>query len=348
MKEKIKQMAMDIGFDLAGVARARPLPEQEKHLRQWLAHGRQADMHFLQETVDERVNPELLLPGAQSVIMLAMSYAQEAPDLSRLSGMPEGRVARYALGKDYHYVLVPRLAKLAAYISELSPGAQCRCFVDSGPLLERAYAREAGIGFIGKNNCLIHPVHGSWLVLGAIVATVPLEPDYPMEDQCGDCERCLRACPTGALEKAYTLNARKCFSYLTIEHHGAFPEQYEECLGMRLFGCDSCQACCPFNRDTPGCQNPELMPAADPEGDSIDGGNASLSRILGIGSNRDFQKRLSQSPMLRARRRGLLRNAIIVAGNQKRTDLNNILFRIRDDASESDLLRATAERILRC
>ena len=362
LKSRLHQKANALGFELFGVAPAEPLEEDLVRLRAWIAAGHAAGMGYLRRTAKERVAPRLLLAGARSVIVVGMSYAQEPPPLDTLPQQPEGRVARFALARDYHAVLEPRLEELALFLDQaVDGGAGSRRFVDTGPLLERAFAARAGLGFIGKNNCLIHPRHGSWFVLGCVLTTAPLPVDSPLERQCGDCRRCLDVCPGGALVDAYQLDSRRCLSYQTVETRGLLPPGAMVRQGDRLFGCDACQEACPFNGSPLPCREPELKPPRHTEpapawtaprrqtGNPIckapgtmGGWSITLEKVLRIPSNRHFERFFGGSGLLRPGRRRLVRNACAVAGNLKRKDLVPLLEKLAGDERESAVLRRSA------
>jgi epoxyqueuosine reductase len=363
LKSHLRARAHALGFDLFGVASADPAEEDLARLRTWIATGNAADMDYLRETMEERAAPLRLLEGARSVIAVGMSYAQEVLQASDGSQRPEGRVARFALGRDYHAVLGPRLEELATILSDEADAASRR-FVDTGPLLERAFAARAGLGFIGKNCCLIHPTRGSWFVLGCLVTTAELPPDSPIEKQCGDCRKCLDACPAGAFADAYQLDCRRCLSYQTIETRGELAPEAMTRQGDRLFGCDACQEVCPFNRSPLPCRVLSLLgenhgihgthgnrpipcvpciPWSDDEGTPSASGEANtLERILRIRSNREFERLFRGSGLLRPGRKGLLRNACIAAGNLRRTDLAPLLEALAASEKESPVVRQTA------
>ncbi|MCA9603932.1 MAG: tRNA epoxyqueuosine(34) reductase QueG, partial [Myxococcales bacterium] len=240
----VKAVALELGFVRAGVARAGCLDAEGERLRAWLAAGKHGEMAWMERTADVRINPrdERMLAGAESVLVLATPYAR---DPERVGPAP-GRVARYARGRDYHNVLGKRLEKLTRWLRERGHGA--RGSVDSMPVFERAWAQRAGLGFIGKNSCLIIPGLGSHVFLSAVVTTARLVPDTPMRERCGACTLCLDGCPTSAFDGARELDARKCISYLTIEHEGRIDEALRPAVGDWIFGCDVCQDVCPYNR----------------------------------------------------------------------------------------------------
>ena len=242
-----------LGFDLVGITTADPLPGAA-HLARWVAAGAHGDMGYMAETADLRGDPHHLLPEARNVVCVAMSYHTdpESPELGPRNG--RAVVARYARRKDYHSVIRRRLVRLGRFIAEQAPGARWRPAVDSAPVLEKELAQRAGLGWIGKNTCLINRRLGSELLLGELVTSLALPPDRPETDHCGTCTACLHACPTLAFDGPGRLDARRCISYLTIEHRGPLPEALLPALGPHLFGCDICQAVCPWNRHAaPSC-----------------------------------------------------------------------------------------------
>lgn len=240
---KIKQLARELGFDVCGFAEARPVDDvAREQYRQWLADGRQGCMAWAERYCDVRDNPQLLLDGARTVIMLAMNYYP-----GRLQRGDAPQFAYYAYGRDYHEVLRERMRRLAQFIAT-ETGCLSRCCVDTAPLRERYWAQRAGLGFIGLNNQLIVPGRGSYFFLCAIVTTLQLPPDEPCRLSCGDCRACIEACPGHALGYDQPVDARRCLSCLTIEYHGDLPQWAQEALGNKVYGCDECQRCCPHNR----------------------------------------------------------------------------------------------------
>lgn len=253
-KHQLRTYALEsLGFDLFGVAPAEPL-EGMRYLAAWLALGFQGEMAYMARSATLRGDPRALLPGAQSVICVACAY-HDPPDPPLVPG--HVRVARYARRRDYHKVIRKKLLHLGRYMQASFPEAQFKVVVDSGPLLEKELAQRAGLGWIGKNTCLINRHLGSELLLGELITTLPLPPDQPEADHCGSCTACLAACPTQALRQPYQLDARRCISYLTIEHKSPFGEVPPHLAGY-LFGCDLCQTCCPWNRHAPPKVNPHL------------------------------------------------------------------------------------------
>jgi epoxyqueuosine reductase len=265
-------------------------------------------MHYLARNIERRLDPRALLPGARSIIVVAMNYyadAEEGPGAPR-PGPDRAIFARYARGDDYHDVMAARLKSLLAFLKERAgEAAEGRIYVDAGPILEREVARRAGIGWFGKNTMLINTRRGSYFFLGEIVTNVALEPDEPAVGGCGTCTRCLEACPTGALFEPYKLDARLCISYLTIELKGAIPEGLRPALsqsGARVFGCDICQEVCPFNLRRSA---PTSEPAFQPRQVTT---SATLAEMMSL-SEDDFRAKFKGSPVKRAKRGGLLRNA---------------------------------------
>jgi epoxyqueuosine reductase len=263
------------------------------------------------ENVEPRTRPELLLPGARSVIVIALNYY--TPDSPLLPG--HGRIARYARGRDYHKVIGKILKKIAAFIKETAPDSRSKICVDSSPLLEKSYAVKAGLGFIGKNTTLITPQFGSYVFLGEIITTLELECDTPhaapeyITGTCGTCTRCLDACPTGALTAPGCMDARRCISYLTIENKGEIPPELATKIGTRIFGCDGCQEVCPYNKSF-------AKPAADQDvAKPLAGSSLPLKDILEIRTDAQFLARFAGSPLTRAKRAGLQRNAEIALTN---------------------------------
>jgi len=251
---EVKARAKELGFDLCGIARAHPV--DPSRLDKWFANGWDASLEYVRRRRDERLDPSLLVPSARSVIVLAVSYAPAPEDPQPKSG--ELVVARYARGRDYHNVFRKPLRRLAEWLR--SQGGEVYCETDTGAILEKYWAQEAGIGWIGKNGCLIHERLGSWLLLSALVTDLPLEADAPHPDRCGDCALCMPACPTQAFPEPRYVDARKCIAFHTIEHRGPIAPELTERFGDRLFGCDVCQEVCPWNRHPPPRKLVQLTP----------------------------------------------------------------------------------------
>ncbi len=245
---RVKEKALSLGFELVGVCPAAAPPHLQEYQR-WLDNGYHGSMEYLREHLPLKADPQLLLPGARSIIAVGLNYNQEPP--TRPGGP---RIARYALGRDYHKVLRGKLKQLAAWIEFEHEEGACRACVDSAPIMERDFANLAGLGWFGKNTMLINSRRGSWFFLGLLLTTVHFEPDQPAEGGCGTCTRCIEACPTGAIihsDGRWQIDARTCISYLTIEHKGPIEPELEARLGAWTFGCDICQEVCPFNQPRP-------------------------------------------------------------------------------------------------
>jgi epoxyqueuosine reductase len=252
----VKAKAMEVGFDRVGIADASP-SRHRAFLRQWLDNGRHGDMQYLNRRFDERTDVAKFLPGAKSVICVAVNYNASAVE-QPIDGVL-GRVARYARAKDYHDWLKPRLYQIADWLRDTVAGATTKCGVDTVPVLERELSARAGVGYVGKNTCIIDPEIGSWLLLGEVVTTVELPADVPMLDRCGTCTRCIDACPTQALAP-YQIDASKCISYLTIERESRMSDELQSKTGDWLFGCDICQDVCPHNRRNVISLHPDVQP----------------------------------------------------------------------------------------
>ena len=299
-----KRIALEEGFDRAGVARLTPSATAGAY-RRWLAEGRHAGMGYLERLVELREDPRGLLDGARSILCVAMRYHPAAgPEPDPESIWP--RVARYARGEDYHRFLRAALKRAATRIEAELPGCATRACVDTTPLLEREWAARAGIGAIGKNTNLLDPEGGSWFLLGEILLTADLAPDEPVADLCGDCRRCLDACPTGALVAPFELDAGRCISYWTIEHRGEIPEAMRGELGGWLFGCDICQEVCPWNRDAPTASRPEF--------ETPPGLRRLDLRWIIEAPDEVLRADLRGTPLLRPKVEGLRRNARIALG----------------------------------
>jgi epoxyqueuosine reductase len=299
-KEEVRAAAKELGFALCGFAKAGPAPHS-KALEQWLQNGNQASMQWMERTAEDRMAPERVLPGARSVVVLATNYFHENPPFAPGTG----RIARYAWSEDYHEVIRPRLESLAARMAE-SGGTQ-RCSVDSGPVLERDWAAACGVSWHGKSTMGIHPVLGTWFFLSVILTTLEFEPNAPLPDRCGRCTRCIDACPTQAITAPYRLDARRCISFLTIENKGPIPEEFREAMGDRIFGCDDCLDACPWNRFAQASRDAALQPRPEITGKP-------LREFLTL-DDAEFKTLFRGSPILRAKRRGLLRNVCVALGN---------------------------------
>ena len=302
----LKEEARRLGFDLVGVAPA-VTPSGYSALQEWLRRGHAGEMTYIPRREQAYEHPRHVLETARSVVMLAMNYKSADPPST---GPNEGRVARYAWGTaDYHNLLRARLRSLGDFLHDRTPGCRTRGVVDTAPLLERDFARLAGLGWFGKNTLLINRQAGSFLFLAGLLTDVELEYDQPHEtSHCGTCTRCLDACPTGAFPEPYVLDARRCISYLTIELRGAVPEELRRGIGDWLFGCDVCQDVCPWNRKPSATAEAAFSPVDDLA-------PADLLALLEMDEAR-FRDRFRHTPLARPGRAGLLRNACLVLGNR--------------------------------
>ena len=303
---QIKQRAREIGFDLVGIASALP-SRWGGYLRDWLDQGQAGEMQYLANRVEERTQPQVYLPGAQSVVCVAINYHVPLEAVPTEQRGRHGRIARYALGDDYHEVLKTRLRAVADWMRQEFPACQTRACVDTAPVMEKELAARAGIGWLGKNACLINPRIGSWLLLGEILTTLPLPPDDESTDHCGTCTRCIDACPTAAITEPYRIDARKCISYLTIEHRGPIADELQPKMGDWLYGCDICQDVCPHNRRAPASADPALTPR-------FPTGTLDVTQIQSW-SDEQYRENLRGSAMKRVKLPMLKRNAQIVREN---------------------------------
>jgi epoxyqueuosine reductase len=294
LTESVKALALELGFDLVAIGPADP-PEPGAALRRWVEAGHAATMGYLARRLEERLDPRRVLPGARSVLCVALNYYQGEP--ADASWRP---VARYAWGRDYHDVIAPRLERLAAHLAEAG-GARSRGYVDTGPVLERDLAARAGLGWVGKNTMLLHPRLGSWFFLGVLLTTAELARDAPLADRCGSCRACLDACPTGAFVAPYVLDARRCISYLTIEHRGDIDPDLQPGMAGWQFGCDICQDVCPWNRKAPTTAEADFVPEAAYPG----------AEAVSAMDDADFRRHFAGTPILRAKAAGMRRNALI-------------------------------------
>ena len=309
MKAVIRQRAAELGFDDCRFTTAAP-PASADKFQDWLAEKQHGEMQWLERNADKRVEPQKVLPGAKSVIALAVSYQTENP--SAICHLPSaGLVARYAQFADYHDVLAEKLKALTGFIDSLAgdkmADRKVLWYVDTGPILERDFAQRAGLGFVGKHTNLISRKLGNWIFLAEILTTLELEPDAPEKNHCGRCTRCITACPTQAIIAPFQLDARKCISYLTIELKGSIPVALRPLIGNRIYGCDDCLAACPWNKFA---RAGNLMkPHARPDLAQPD-----LIELLQLDAA-GFKARFAGTPILRTKRRGLLRNVCVALGN---------------------------------
>jgi epoxyqueuosine reductase len=306
---QIKAKATELGFDLCGVAPVDDHPELT-FLTEWLRRGYAGTMTWMNRTANRRADVRQVVPGAQSVIVTGTLYNTDRPYSGALP--PDtARISRYAWGDDYHDVLGRRLDALLAWMREQSPQPfDARAYVDTGPVQERVYAQYAGLGWIGKNTCLINPELGSWLFLGEIICTLPLEPDPQGLEQCGSCTTCLQACPTGALVEPGVLDSNRCLSYLTIEYRKEMPLEFRQAAGAHVYGCDICQEVCPYNQPAPVSTDPAWQPRA-----AFD---TPLLSELAARDDAALESLIAGSAMTRANVTGLRRNIGVALSNEPR------------------------------
>ena len=302
------RLALECGFDLAGVAPAGPVEDYRRYAT-WTSAGRAGAMSYLEGRRGEmRADPRTLLPSARSVLCLAKVYNSGDGRSAGTGGSEHGWISRYAWGDDYHEWMRARLRELVARLEQAAGKFESKICVDTAPLLERSFARLAGLGWIGRNTCLINQKVGSWVFLGEILLSLPIEPNSPAPDRCGTCRRCIDACPTQAIvpsEDGWTLDARLCISYFTIELRGPIPEDQRSAMGRHVFGCDICQDVCPWNSK-----------AASTSEDGFSARNAEplLSELAGLTED-EFVRRFRSTPIERTRHSGFLRNVAVAMGN---------------------------------
>ena len=312
LREALQAEAQALGFATFGVASADAAPQAAARLRQWLEQGHHGDMLWMAETEARRASPEGLWPDVRSVIMLGTSYAP-ALDPLRLASQPShGVISVYAMGQDYHDIIKKRLKTLARWLVAAAPGTQLKVFVDTAPVMEKPLAEAAGLGWQGKHTNMVSRSHGNWLFLAALYTTLDLAPDAPHPDLCGSCTRCQQACPTQAFPAPYRLDARRCISYLTIEHKGPIPHEFREAMGNRIYGCDDCLAVCPWNRFARAAADFKALDG--PFQPRAELAAPRLADLLAL-DDTSFRTVFAGSPVKRIGRARLVRNAAIAAGN---------------------------------
>lgn len=324
LEQRLKAQARQLGFAACAIARADAAPQAGQRLREWLDAGRHGDMLWMEDRAEQRASPAGLWPDVRSVIMLGMSYAPGRDPLALADMGDRGRISVYAQGRDYHDVVKKGLKALARWLVEQQSGA-LKVFVDTAPVMEKPLAQAAGLGWQGKHSNLVSRAHGSWLFLGAIYSEIALQPDEAAGDHCGSCSACQTACPTDAFPAPYIVDARRCISYLTIEHKGPIPVELRSGIGNRIYGCDDCLAVCPWNKfaDT-AAANKAFVGRAELAAPA-------LADLLTL-DDAAFREIFSGSPIKRIGRDRMVRNAAIAAGNSQDKALLNQLQPLTNDA----------------
>jgi len=332
---RVRRAAADAGFDLSGIAPAADAPEL-KSFPAWIAAGYAGEMKYMEARDEQgklkRSSLASVAPWARSVIVCAINYNTAHPYSTEVHDAGRGWISRYAWSReDYHNAVLGRLKQVEAALHEaarqLPTELVTRSYVDTGPIVERVFAKYAGVGWMGKNTCLINQQKGSWLFLGVILTSLELAADVPAPDRCGTCTRCIQACPTDAILAPYQLDSTRCISYLTIEKRGTIPEDLREGMGRHVFGCDICQDVCPWNRKAPVTTAPEFAPREGLVNPALD--------WLAEMSAEEFRQTFGGSPIRRAKRNGLRRNAAIAMGNSGRKEFLAVLDRLASDEDQT-------------
>jgi epoxyqueuosine reductase len=305
-KQRIRDKALELGFDAVGFARAELAEAARAQLARFVAEGLHGDMGWMAETAARRGDPTVLWPEARTVVVLGANYGPPTDPLANLARGDRGAISVYAQGRDYHDLVKKRLKALARWMHETF-AHDVKVFVDTAPVMEKPMAQRAALGWQGKHTNLVSRAFGSWLFLGEVFTTLDLEPDAAEEDHCGACRRCLDICPTAAFPEPYRLDARRCISYLTIEHKGHIPREFRTAIGNRIYGCDDCLAVCPWNKFAQRTRDPELLPRAELAAPRL----ADLARL----DDASFRQVFSGSPIKRIGRDRFLRNVLIAIGN---------------------------------
>jgi epoxyqueuosine reductase len=324
ISERIRERARAEGFDAVRFARAEALLDASAHLTEFLAEGRHGTMEWLARNADRRADPVTLWPDARSIIVIGANYAQDGDPLENLAHPERGNISVYARGADYHDVLKAKLKRLAQFVTQES-GADVKVFIDTAPVMEKPLAQAAGLGWQGKHTNLVSREFGSWLFIGSIFTTLDLPPDEREADHCGQCTRCLEACPTDAFTAPYRIDARRCISYLTIEHKGPIPHEFREAMGNRIYGCDDCLAVCPWNKFAQTGREAKLHAREELA-------NALLADLVRL-DDAAFRELFRGSPIKRTGRDRFVRNVLIAIGNSRDTSFAQKAERLLDDPS---------------
>ena len=324
ISERIRERAREVGFDAVRFARAEAAAEASEHLATFLAEGRHGTMDWLARNADRRADPATLWPDAKNIIVLGANYAPEGDALAGLAHPERGNISVYARGDDYHEVLKTKLKSLAQFIAS-EFGGDVKVFIDTAPVMEKPLAQSAGLGWQGKHTNLVSREFGSWLFIGSIFTTLDLPPDEPDTDHCGQCARCLEACPTQAFTAPYRIDARRCISYLTIEHKGPIPRAFRKAMGNRIYGCDDCLAVCPWNKFAQAGREARFHARASLQEPKL----ADLVRL----DDAAFRELFRGSPIKRIGRDRFIRNVLIAIGNSRDLSLMPEAQRLLDDPS---------------
>jgi len=303
----VREKALGLGFSKVGIARAQTLEQEGARLQEWLNRGFHGTMSWMARNSEKRSDVRSIVPDAKSVISLATNYFTPS---THSQDPQKGKISRYAWGDDYHVVLTPRIQELVRCIKLERPDANAAFYVDTGPVMDKAWAVRAGVGWLGKHANVISKEYGSWIFLAEIILDLELEYDEPLADFCGSCTACIETCPTGAIVEPYVLDSNRCISYLTIEHKGAFPDELKPHLQNWVFGCDICQDVCPWNR----FQQPTEEHSFVPRSGNVSPALGALKTL----TSKEFSERFKQSPVKRTKREGLVRNVEAVVRGRKR------------------------------
>jgi epoxyqueuosine reductase len=323
----LRKKALALGFDACRITSAQPVTHARERLAVWLAEGAHGDMTWMAETFERRADPRKLMADARSIVALGLNYGPSADPREALRRPDAGAISVYARHRDYHDVLKGKLKELASFLVAVArpAGAEAKVFVDTAPLLEKPLAARAGLGWQGKHTNLVSREFGSWLFLGAIVTNLDLPPDAPESDHCGQCRACLDACPTRAFPAPYRLDARRCISYLTIEHEGPIPQEFRRAIGNRIYGCDDCLAACPWNKFAVAGREAKLAARADLDAPPLD----ALARL----DDASFRSLFAGGPVKRIGRARFVRNVMIALGNSNDRALGARAVERLDDGS---------------
>lgn len=334
----IRAEALRLGFDAVGFARAHLAAEMRERLHAFLAAGMHGEMGWMAERAEQRAHPQALWPEAVSVVALGLNYGPEDDPLASLGQRDCGTISVYARNRDYHDVAKKRVKALGRWMADRF-GTQLKVFVDTAPVMEKPLAQAAGLGWQGKHTNLVSRSHGSWLFLAEIFVSIDLGTDAAETDHCGNCDRCLRACPTDAFPAPYRLDARRCISYLTIEHRGPIPEELRPRLGNRIYGCDDCLAVCPWNKFARAHQEPAFAPRAELMAPKL----AELAMLDDAG----FRAMFSGSPIKRIGRNRFVRNVLVAIGNSADPSLRPVAQGLAEDPDPvvAECARWAAERL---